>query len=318
MAPLTASAPADPLDAAAPLTTVYRPHDRVDVRLTLSVLRRGGGDPRLVLGTDGTAWYATRTPAGPATLHLAPLRDGVAASAWGLGSAHALAAVPDLLGARDDHRGFDPRGHVGLTAAHRRLAGLRVPRTGHLVESLVPAVLEQRVQTIDAQAAWRWLLLRHGEPAPGPAPRGLRVPPDVEGWRRVPVWDWRRAGVDDRRATTVLRALAVVDRLQEAVDLHPAELARRMLTVPGIGPWTVGEVARRACGDTDAVSVGDLHLPRLVGLALVGHPVEDAQAMALLEPWRPHRQRVVRLLELTPGSAGPRHHPRPPRAFRPR
>ena len=39
-------------------------------------------------------------------------------------------------------------------------------------------------------------------------------------------------------------------------EAHP-----RLGAVVGIGPWTVGEVARDALGDPDAVSVGDYHLP---------------------------------------------------------
>lgn len=306
---------------AAPVTTTYRPAGPLDLRLTLSVLRRGRGDPALWWGDSGSVWRAARTSAGPVTLHLRPGRDGIAAWAWGPGAEHAVEQLPDLLGARDDPSRFDPRGNLVLHAAHRSLPGLRVPRTGDVVEALVAAVLEQRVQTIDAHAAWRWLLLRHGEPAPGPAPAGMRVPPDAHRWRRVPVWDWRLAGVDDQRTSTILRAMAVAARLQQGAGLPVAEAGRRLLTVRGIGPWTVGEVARRALGDTDAVSVGDLHLPRLVGQHLAGHRVDDAEMLAVLDQWRPHRQRVVRLLELTSGMSGSseaRHHPRPPRAVRPR
>lgn len=310
--------PAAPRGAAdaAPRTRTYRPDGPLDVRLTLMILRRGAGDPALRLDRDGAVWRATRTPDGPATLHLRPTRDGVTATAWGPGADRVLDGVPDLLGARDDPRLFDPGEHLGLHAAHRRLRGLRTPRTGDLVEALVPAVLEQRVQTIDAHAAWRRLLLGHGSVPPGPAPAGMRVPPDAHGWREVPVWDWRRAGVDEQRATTVRRALSVAPRLQEAVGVSPAEVARRLLTLPGVGPWTVGEVARRALGDTDAVSVGDLHLPRLVGQAIAGRRVEHHEVLEVLAPWAPHRQRVVRLLELT-GHAAPRTRPYPRRAYRP-
>ncbi len=314
---IPAAAPAEVGPPTAPLTTTYRPSGPLDVRLTLSVLRRGRGDPALWWGDGGSVWRAARTADGPVTLHLRPSSDGIAAWAWGTGAEQAVAQLPDLLGGRDDPSGFDPGEHLLLHSAHRHLRGLRVPRTGDVVEALVPAVLEQRVQTIDAHAAWRWLLLRHGEPAPGPAPAGMRVPPDALGWRQVPVWDWRRAGVDDQRTSTILRAMSVASRLQQAAGISVAEAARRMLTVPGIGPWTVGEVARRALGDADAVSVGDLHLPRLVGQHLAGHRVDDAEMLAVLEPWRPHRQRVVRLLELCAGGAEPRHRPRPPRAVRP-
>jgi 3-methyladenine DNA glycosylase/8-oxoguanine DNA glycosylase len=308
--------PSPARDAGRSLSAEHRPDGPLDVRLTLLMLRRGAGDPTLRVQPDGTAWLALRTADGPATLRLRPAGGAVAATAWGPGASRALAGVPDLLGARDDPRAFDPAGHLGLAAAHRRLRGLRIPRTGDVLGALVPAVLEQRVLTIDAHAAWRRLLLGHGSVPPGPAPAGMRVPPDAVGWREVPVWDWRRAGVDDQRASTILRAAAVARRLEEGAGLDPAELRRRLGTVPGIGVWTMAETTRRVLGDADAVSVGDLHLPRLVGAAVAGRRVEQDEVLEVLAPWAPHRGRVVRLLELTERAAAPRTRPRPRRAAR--
>jgi len=311
-----------PADRAEPLTATHVPDGPLDLRLTLAWVRRGGLDPAVRLERDGTAWLALRTADGPATLHLRPGAAGVAAAAWGPGADRALAGLPDLLGARDDPRTFDPAGHLGLAAAHRRLRGLRVPRTGDVLGALVPAVLEQRVVSVDAHHAWRWLLLRHGEVPPGPAPAGMRVPPDALGWRRVPVWDWRRAGVDEQRSATILRAAAVAGRLQEVLDVAPdapgaaAEVRRRLATVPGVGVWTVAETTRRALGDADAVSVGDLHLPRLVAV-VAGRRVEQDEVLDVLAPWAPHRGRVVRMLELGDRSRAPRTRPLPRRAVRP-
>jgi hypothetical protein len=42
---------------------------------------------------------------------------------------------------------------------------------------------------------------------------------------------------------------------------------------------------------------------------MVGRPLDDACMLELLEPWRPHRYRVIRLLECS-GSAKPRFGPR--------
>ncbi len=173
----------------------------------------------------------------------------------------------------------------------------------------MPAVLEQKVTGKEAFAAWRWLVLRHGTPAPGPAPDGMRVPPPADVWRRVPSWDWHRAGVDPKRARTVCEAARVAGRLEEAVGMTPDDAARRLRAVPGIGVWTVAEVAQRALGDADALSVGDYHLAAAVGWALLGRPVDDDGMVELLEPWRPHRYRVVRLLGAA-GARKPRFGPR--------
>jgi 3-methyladenine DNA glycosylase/8-oxoguanine DNA glycosylase len=108
---------------------------------------------------------------------------------------------------------------------------------------------------------------------------------------------------------TVLAAARVAERLEEAAAMDRADAHARLIAVPGVGEWTAAEVAVRALGDTDAVSVGDYHLAGLVGWALVGRPVDDEQMLALLEPWRPHRALVIRLLELS-GVAKPRFGPR--------
>ena len=92
--------------------------------------------------------------------------------------------------------------------------------------------------------------------------------------------------------------------------MAPAEATRRLRVLPGIGAWTAAEVSLVALGDADAVSVGDYHLPHHVAWALAGEPrADDARMLELLEPYRGHRGRVIRLVV-----AG---HPGPPR-FGPR
>jgi len=102
----------------------------------------------------------------------------------------------------------------------------------------------------------------------------------------------------------------VAGRLEECVELAPVAALARLRLVPGIGEWTAAEVAQRAWGDPDTVSVGDFHIHDQVVYALTGRPRgDDAEMLALLEPWRGHRQRVVRLIEVS-GIAKPRFGPR--------
>ena len=289
--------------------TTWRPRLPVDVRRTLSPLRRGAADPTHRVTDDGAVWRTTLLPGGPATMRLTQrgLHE-VTCEAWGDGAAEAVAGVPDLLGGRDDLTGFEPR-HPLLAEAHSRHPGLRVPRTGRVVEALVPAVLEQKVTGKQARDSFRRLVLAHGTPAPGPAPAGMRVPPSAEVWRHIPSWEWHRAGVGPQRSRTVCLAMRSASRLEEAVGMDRDDAARRLSGVTGIGPWTVAEVAQRALGDTDALSVGDFHLSQFVGWSLAGRPLDDDGMVELLEPWRPHRYRVVRLLEVS-GASKPRFGPR--------
>jgi len=289
--------------------TVWRPRLPVDVRRTLGPLRRGGLDPCHRVDPDGAVWRTTRTPIGPASYRVANrgLYE-IDCSAWGPGAEWVITGLPDLLGGRDDLAGFDAS-HPLLAQTHRRHPGLRIPRTGRVMEALVPAVLEQKVTGKQARASWRWLIQSYGEPAPGPAPEGMRVPPPAATWVRIPSWDWHRAGVDPQRSRTVLAAARVAARLEEAVEMPLGDAAARLGAVKGIGSWTVAEVAQRALGDADALSVGDYHLSQFVGWALLGRPVDDDTMVDLLAQWRPHRYRVVRLLELS-GASKPRFGPR--------
>jgi 3-methyladenine DNA glycosylase/8-oxoguanine DNA glycosylase len=147
--------------------------------------------------------------------------------------------------------------------------------------------------------------------APGPeAAAGLRVALSAREWALLPSWEWHRAGVDPKRSATVVRAARLAARLEEASGFDHEAAFARLTAVPGVGIWTAAETLQRSNGDADAVSVGDFHLPNLVGWALAGRArSDDAQMLELLEPYRPHRYRVCRLLGLA-GARAPRFGPR--------
>jgi endonuclease III len=289
----------------------------LDVPLTLSVHRHGGGDPAYGADAVGAIWRTSLTPDGPGTLRVrsrgaAPGPGGavVIAQAWGPGAGWLLDALPAQLGFHDDRAGFAAR-HPVIGELALSFEGLRVGRGGRVFEALVPAVLEQKVVGREAHRAWRFLLRAHGSPAPGPAPAGMRVFPPPRTWARIPSWDWHRAGVEGVRARTIINAAAAAARLEDALDLDPAEADRRLRSLPGIGPWTSAEIRQRAMGDPDAVSVGDYHLPNAVGWTLARRKTDDAGMLELLAPYAGHRYRVTRLIELG-GSFPPRRGPRMP------
>lgn len=290
------------------LSTRYAPAHRVSLAHVLAPLRQGRTDPTF-RRDDAGWWLAIGTPAGAATLRLREAGGAVEAVAWGPGAEHAIADVPRLLGAEDDADGFDPSRHPVVAALHRRFPDLRLTRAARILPFLVPTVLGQKVTGIEQKRAWRELVTRHGEPAPGPAPAGMRVAPTPAVWRTVPSWEWHRAGVGPQRSDTVMRAVAVGESLERAAAVSSAEASRRMRTIPGIGVWTAAETVQRSHGDPDAVSVGDFHVSKRVGWALTGARVDDDGMLELLEPWRGHRQRVVRLIEAA-GIGYERHGPR--------
>ncbi|HKR70430.1 MAG TPA: DNA-3-methyladenine glycosylase 2 family protein, partial [Streptosporangiaceae bacterium] len=234
----------------------------VDVASVLSVHRRGTGDPAYATDHSGAIWRACRTPDGPGSLRIAwryvaaADRPGARvtladAKAWGPGAGWLLESLPAVLGEQDRPEDFVPQ-HPVLRELARRHGAIRIGRSCLVLESLVPAVLEQKVVGKEAWRGWRLLLRRFGEPAPGPAPPGMRVPPEPAGWASIPSWEWHRAGVEAVRARTITAAARVADRLEEILHLPPEQADRRLQALPGIGAWTSAEVRQRACGDPDA------------------------------------------------------------------
>lgn len=287
------------------------PYD-VDLALVLGPFLRGRSDPSMILTGATEAWCASRTPAGAGTVNVAVDGRTVRARAWGPGAQWLVATVPGLLGARDDPTGF-PADLLPdrLQATWRRLARRwRVPASGRVLESLVIAILEQKVTGVQSRRAWQALLREAGERAPGPTPRDLRVLPEATALRRVPSWHWHRWGVGPHQSATIVRAARVAGRVEECGTVPMDDARRRLGAITGVGEWTVAEVSQRALGDPDAVSFGDFHLAHHVVFAFTGSmDGTDDDMRALLAPFAGHRYRVQRIVEAS-GISRPARGPR--------
>ena len=159
---------------------------------TLSTLRRGGGDPthRLLAERGGVARDADAgRPGAAAARGAAGGRRGRrhrVGRGRGVGAgrrprpARRHATTPPASSRCRSTRRWSPR--------RRAAPGWRVPRTRAVFEALAASALEQRVTGKEAFAAWRTLVRRYGEPAPGPfgAVLGMSVPPAPEVWRQIP------------------------------------------------------------------------------------------------------------------------------------
>jgi 3-methyladenine DNA glycosylase/8-oxoguanine DNA glycosylase len=266
----------------------------IDLAKTLFPLCRGSSDPTMRVGLADIV-RAMRTPDGPATVRMSSIGYDIMTEAWGPGADRALESVPGLIGALDDDTGFEPQQHV-IRELWRRHRGVRIARTGAVMQSLIPAILEQKVTGVQARRAYRAMVLATSEPAPGDL--GLFLPPDPQRLAETPYFAFHPWGVERRRAETIRAACGRASRLDEGASLSVDQANARLLSIPGVGPWTVAEVARTALGDADAISVGDFHLPNVVCWALAREPRgTDERMLELLEPYRGHRGRVQVLLE---------------------
>jgi 3-methyladenine DNA glycosylase/8-oxoguanine DNA glycosylase len=169
-------------------------------------------------------------------------------------------------------------------------------------------ILGQRVTSIEAHRSWRRLCLKLGERAPGPVQ--LFLPPEPSVLASQPYWWFHPLGVDKQRADALRNAARHAARLFALDDSSPDEAARSLVSIPGIGVWTIGATLGHALGDTDAVAVGDYHLKNFVAYALAGEPrATDDRMLELLAPYAGQRGRVIALLA-TNGLAAPKYGPR--------
>lgn len=295
-----------------PVERTFRPPHPTDLRATLGILSRGGRDRTMRVGRTPAEgiWRATRTPDGPCTEHLVQ-RDGeITVRAWGPGAGWAVERAPLLVGANDDDEDFVAH-HDLIDRAHRANPGLRFPTTLAVWEILLPVILEQKVTGTEARTSYGQLQRALSERAPvpevGPA---LLLPPDPRVVADTPSHVFHAANVERKRSDAIRRAAGYAHRLEEVVTMSRDDAYRRLQALPGLGVWTANEVAAVALGDADAVSIGDFHVKNFVSWALAGEPRgTDARMLELLEPYRPHRGRAVRLI-MASGVEPPKYGPR--------
>jgi 3-methyladenine DNA glycosylase/8-oxoguanine DNA glycosylase len=270
----------------------------------------GSGDPT-TYKEDSTLWRTYRTSAGPATLHVrADPTDGgsqVSAQAWGDGADAILGKLPDLLGLHDDASDFAPQTGL-LRDLNKQHAGMRIGRGKDMIDSLVPHILGQRVTTGEAHGSYHHMLHALGERAPGPRKLQLPVDPRVIG--RRPPHALARFGVDHARARTLVEVCSRASALRRAHSMPAEEAERFIRKLRGIGAWTANLTIAETHGWADAVPTGDYHMPNAIAWALAGEPrADDARMLELLEPYRGHRWRVIRLIG-TAHIKAPRRGPR--------
>jgi len=257
------------------------------------------GDPTLRVGCT-EAVRATRTPDGPATLHLVRTEAGaIETRAYGDGARWALARAEDWIGAGDPAPDWLPAGARAVCLA----------RTHRVFELLVPIVLEQLVSGAESSRAFSRLVRRYSERAPGPFD-DLWLPLGPAQIRAIPMAAFPACGALPRQGATLHELARRATRVEEAAAMDADAAERRLMAFPGVGIWTARNAMLRGMGHPDAVPLGDYGLAHVVAYNLAGEErADDARMLALLEPYRGQRGRVVRWIE-SAGAMPPRRGPR--------
>ena len=266
----------------------------------------GRRNPTLRLLGPHELVQAVRTPAGPGTMQVRvrPAASEVAARAWGPGGAWLLDVLAQLLGLDDE----PPRWTGPLGRIQARCPGVRLTRVVDLADFVIHYVLRQRVAWRDAVTSQLSLLSAYGEPAPGPG--GLKLPLAPSQWRALSLPELAGHGLEQKRARTIMTVAARARHIASWAELAPAEFARRLQSLRGVGPWTRAMVQGYGLGDADVLPPDDHDLPNVVAWVLAGEPrANDARMAELLEPYRGHRFRVIKLLTAA-GIHAPRFGPR--------
>jgi len=275
----------------------------LDLRRTLSPLHGWFAD-------DGW-WLTARTPEGPGTIRIRRTRQEVVGEAWGEGADRLLGSLGAIAGLEDDPSAFTTD-HQLVGELHRRHPGLRFGRTGLVFDALVVAIVSQKVTGSEASSAMRSLRRAFAEAAPGPR-GGLSMPPDPERMAAAPYWAYHELHLEKRRADVLRRVAANFAKIEASRAQPPASAARVLEQHSGVGQWTVAKTLVVSHGDPDQVEIGDFHTKHIVAHHLTGRSRgTDEEMLELLEPFRPQRARVIRLLHTLGHEPkfGPRTAPR--------
>lgn len=308
------------------LRLAYRPPLHARALLDFLALRALPGVEEV---RDGTYRRGLRLPHGPGEASLTPA-DGHVSATLRLTDmrdlAPAVARCRRLLDLDADPTAVD-----GTLAADPALAGavaaepgIRLPRSVDGFEMAVRAVVGQQVSVRSARTTLTRLLAHLHPPTPGPGDVDQEVRAPGERSREPEPLDQPAAGAGSGKGTgrvgrlrsfpTAEEVLGVPDEVfgmpagrretlralagavaDGSLDLAPGgdreETVRRLLALPGIGPWTAGYVAMRALGDPDVLLPTDLAVRR--GAAALGVPADPRTLDTYADRWRPWRSYAV-------------------------
>src|SRR5277367_1755292 len=188
-----------------------------------------------------------------------------------------LGAVPDAVSALLRR---DPM----LADAVRRIPGLRVAGAFDGFELAVRTILGQQVSVKGASTiAGRWAR-EFGQVLVTPYPELDRLSPSADRMSVAGAGDIAALGMVGGRARSLVELAKAVNERRVVLSFaaNVEEQIDRLMSLPGIGPWTANYIAMRALHWPDAFPSGDLMLMRAA-------QASQKQLQARAEAWRPWR-----------------------------
>jgi AraC family transcriptional regulator, regulatory protein of adaptative response / DNA-3-methyladenine glycosylase II len=164
--------------------------------------------------------------------------------------------------------------------------GMRVPHSVDPFEAAVRIVLGQQISVAGARRFAQRLVARFGDPVDRPWDG---VTTRFPAAATLVGADLEAIGVTRRRAATIrILATAVASGdLDLDVGADRGATMAALGHLPGVGPWTVQQIALRALGDPDAFPATDLVLRQAADS--LGLPSGAAGLTAHASAWRPWR-----------------------------
>ncbi|MEM6798351.1 MAG: hypothetical protein AAF589_02450 [Planctomycetota bacterium] len=272
-----------------------------DLDATLLTLTMGTGNPCLRHDTRRAAMTLT-TPDGRVAIRAERAADALLVATEGPGAEWIEPRLPGVLGLNDDAAAFQPEGRLGRLA--KQHAGIHLPTLPMVFPRLVQVVLQQLISFRDACRGWRRLVQTYGEAAGESLVGGEELfhTPPAERIARLATSEFAACDILPKHGRVIrelARQAAGLERLWGAGESDDGvdRLCDYLLRQPGVGPWTVGYLRGAGLGDADAVVPGDYGHPHHVASFFTGaQRSDDAEMLRLLEPYRPHRFRVLMLL----------------------
>ena len=250
---------------------------------------------------EGAYRRSLRLPQGSGVVELRPADGYVHARYW-------LDDLRDLAAAMQRSRALldldsDPLSVVDALGEDALLGPLVHSTPGRRVaghvdghELAVRAVLGQQVSIGGARTLAGRLVSEYGQPLERSIGAVTHVFPSIE---TLAAADPERLAMPTARRRALLGLAEALTNGDLTLDAGSdrGESRRRLLELPGIGPWTTEYIAMRALRDPDAFLPSDLGVRH--ALEQLGHDGHTAAAERLAERWRPYRAYALQHLWAT-------------------